>query len=312
VSPAQSYACSNVIPVDFIYNRDVNSLPEKIRLIADSLIFVEDFESGEGDWFADSGVWEIGVSMSGPDSAYSGQNLAATVLDGNYPINAHSRLVSPTISLPRLVEGKRIQSKFWHWYSFGGGDQGVVQISVEGGEWQDVSNIFVGESGDWTQYIIDLSAFANSRIRLAFLFTSDATQHCPWTGCHFHTGIGWYLDDVRVEGIQGYAISIEPRSLNFGEVAAMTEITREVTVLNEGSEKLNITSISISGSARDHFLVIPNSLVVAPNSNENLKVTFAPDKPDSSLAVMVLISELGRIEVNLAGLSGANVSTEPQ
>jgi hypothetical protein len=55
----------------------------------------EDFENGWGEWTTDGGIWEIGTPASGPDSAYEGNGVAGTVLDGNYPADADSRLISP-------------------------------------------------------------------------------------------------------------------------------------------------------------------------------------------------------------------------
>jgi len=42
----------------------------------------EGFENGLGDWYAESGVWQVGVPTSGPGAAHTGTNCAATVLSG--------------------------------------------------------------------------------------------------------------------------------------------------------------------------------------------------------------------------------------
>ena len=99
---------------------------------------LEDFEVGWGDWSTDHGVWQVGVPTSGPAGAHSGSNVAATILDGNYPAQTDSRLVSPVLELPTLGSvNERIELRFWNWYSyhFGNGspDQGRIQINVQTG-----------------------------------------------------------------------------------------------------------------------------------------------------------------------------------
>jgi len=157
----------------------------------------EDFESGVGDWGSDNGLWQVGIPEVGPDTSHSGQNCAGTVLEGNYFSEANTRLVSPQKLLTPLP-GQQPTLFFWHWYSMGGGDQGQVQISVNNGPWQDMPGFggpYTGSSTTWSQDYVSLSAFQDSTIRIGFLFTSNNN---PTT-----TGTGWYIDDIRIEGITG-------------------------------------------------------------------------------------------------------------
>ncbi len=158
----------------------------------------EGWENGIGYWWADRGVWEAGAPTSGPDSAYSGQCCAATVLDGNYPYGANSRLISPTVTLTPLPS-QYPGLFFWHWFSFGSGysspDIGYVQISVDGGDWQTISNDYSGTSSIYSQVYIDLSAYADSTVRIAFRVLDR-------TGYGATTTSGWYIDDIRIEGIE--------------------------------------------------------------------------------------------------------------
>ena len=78
-----------------------------------TIIIQEDWETGIGDWYADNGLWAVGSPTVGPDSAHSGQNCIGTVLDGNYPANANTRLISPEINLPTLTGNDKILLKFW-------------------------------------------------------------------------------------------------------------------------------------------------------------------------------------------------------
>ena len=78
---------------------------------------VEDFTNGIGNWYADHGVWEVGVSTDPavPESPVSGGSVAGTVLNGNYPANASSRLISPKIKLVPLP-GENPRLRFQHFF----------------------------------------------------------------------------------------------------------------------------------------------------------------------------------------------------
>ena len=154
----------------------------------------EDFEGGVGDWSADNGLWQVGTPTGEPTNTPSGVNCAGTLLDSNYPTEANTRLISPPVNL-KTVHGSRPELYFWHWFRINeivhGNDQGYVQISVNGGSWKNVAGPFSGISTTWTQSYVDLSAYADSIVRIAFYFYSN------WTA----EDRGWYIDDIRIEGI---------------------------------------------------------------------------------------------------------------
>ena len=159
-------------------------------------IYYENFEDGIGNWGVSNGLWEVGIPLVGPTSAHSGQNCAGTDLDANYPSYADTRLRSPYITLPNITEGGHIKLKYWDWHrmnvnSFAGNDQGWIEISVNGGTWQYIAGPIQEYSPVWTQGYIDLTTYADSTIRIAFHFISN----------HAWEDNGWYIDDVRIEGI---------------------------------------------------------------------------------------------------------------
>lgn len=158
------------------------------------IIYYEDFESGQGFWYADNGIWEIGKATVGPKSAHSGQNVAGTILSGNYPYYANTRLVSPSISIPKVNIGEKIQLYFWQWFlineeDFYGPDLGYVQISVNGGPWKNLHTNICGYSWLWTQLCLDLTYYTDSRIRIAFYFVSSQRAE----------NNGWYIDDIMIK-----------------------------------------------------------------------------------------------------------------
>jgi len=147
----------------------------------------ETWESGLGDWYADRGTWEIGAPTSGPGGAYSGQNCAATILDGFYDTNIDSRLISPPIQVPQLLENPRL--RIWHWYSFASGDMGELQIKFESGSWQTILGPYTQTGGGvWSPTTTSLDTYADSIVQFAFHFVSNQA----------FTESGWYVDDVTI------------------------------------------------------------------------------------------------------------------
>lgn len=67
------------------------------------------------DWYINQGTWEVEACL-GHD--YSSQSSAGTVLSGDYPENAATRLASPSFQIP--IQKPRL--RFWHWYNFASGN----------------------------------------------------------------------------------------------------------------------------------------------------------------------------------------------
>jgi len=166
----------------------------------------ESFENGLGDWYAESGTWEVGVPTSGPGAAHAGTNCAATVLSGNYPAGVNSRLVSPSFAVPTADQNPRL--RFWSWYSMGGSDYAVAEIRVGTNvSWTEVSPRYAGNSGVWTRPSIDLSAYAGKTVQLAF-YIVDVGQSFDYQNP------GWYVDEVTLRS--GPDVFNNPETFEFG------------------------------------------------------------------------------------------------
>ncbi|MCG8608526.1 choice-of-anchor J domain-containing protein, partial [bacterium] len=250
----------------------------------------EDFELGVGNWSADNGLWEVGVPGVGPPAANSGKNVAGTVLNGNYPDHANTRFISPEITLTTQT-GRTPLLCFWHWFR-NTDDEGRVQISANGGPWETISNLFEGTSVVWTQVCIDLAAYEDLTVRIAFLFTSDP----------FDVDNGWYIDDVRIDGIPPNAcIKVDPTSPPFGSVRIGAENVAPVTVSNCGTTTLNVNSIHISGPDATNFGVDTDSFTLDPNQSRDLSVHFRPDEGRTFTATLEINSNGGNVNVSLSG-----------
>ncbi len=152
-------------------------------------IFYENFENGQGFWQVTNGSFQVGTPSTGVQ-VYEGNNVAGTILNGNYPTNANSYLVSPNISLPTVDEEQRIELDFWHYYDIGFVAKAHLSISLDNGDsWIILSNDFDDDSGIWSKYKADLTAYQGMEIKLGYYFSSSIHP----------TRLGYYLDEIRID-----------------------------------------------------------------------------------------------------------------
>ena len=162
--------------------------------------YFEDFEVAANGWtsFGEMNSWELGAPTSGPGNASSGENVYATNLDGPYDSNMNATLVLPPVDLP---EGESyLQFKHWHNFEQSSSgrawDYGHVFVSTDMQEWTQLQ-MFQGDSGEWLSAEVDLSAYSNQRVYLAFNAFSDGSV----------VKDGWYIDDV---GLADTSLAGEP------------------------------------------------------------------------------------------------------
>jgi hypothetical protein len=171
------------------------TLARSVAFGQSSNVWIEGFEAPDvsDHWTIESGVWQFGTPTGGPGSAYAGTNVAGTVLSGaGYPETGSSRLISPSFVVPAAGNNPRL--RFWHWFSFGGGDGGTVQLRIGTNAWQNLTAQYTGSTdGRWSQAWIDLTAYAGQTVQIGFLW--QATDCCGG----YDGGPGWYIDEVRVE-----------------------------------------------------------------------------------------------------------------
>jgi VWFA-related protein len=163
-----------------------------ISASAQTTVWQNGFESGWTNWSTDNGVWQIGNATAGPGACYAGTQCAGTVLDGNYPQDTDSRLISFHMVLPTVSGSEELHLQFRNWFSYSLADGGQAQVAVWNGSswggWENVGMPAVGESGEWFLKDVDLSAYAGQTIRLAFYHI--AAPCCESTG--------WYIDDIKI------------------------------------------------------------------------------------------------------------------
>jgi hypothetical protein len=169
-------------------------------------VVLQTFEVNNGGYIADpsSGAWAWGTPTSGPNAAYSGTKLWATVLGGNYTASANWKLT--TDNFVAVADNPVLQ--FMHWYDTEASyDGGNVKISTDhGANWTLItpvggysgtansSNVgiplepcFTGHvQGFWEEENFVLDVDSGQTFLIRWHFGSDGSVYYP----------GWYIDNV--------------------------------------------------------------------------------------------------------------------
>ena len=155
-------------------------------------VYQQDFEASGGGYTV-GGVtsWEWGVPVSGPGVAFSGQNVWATNLAGDYGNNEDGTLTVPPIDLSAFT-GRPPMLMWYQWLdSESGYDFPTIEVSRDNGQtWQafysEVSGVI---DNTWRLHRLVLDpAYAVRGFQFRFRFTSDLGATAP----------GWYLDNVNI------------------------------------------------------------------------------------------------------------------
>jgi hypothetical protein len=168
------------------------------------------FETGNGGFTSGSTSgafdqeWAWGSPSAGPSSAHSGTLVWATVLDGDYNLEAaeDARYIRSTFNLP-CTGGYPLYLKFWEYHDIAAGAVGYVSVWSTAGETPpaadsvsaydtDVNGLqgYQGQSGGWRQVTFDLTSWECQMIPLYWnLYLNQATS----------AGFGWAVDDVLLE-----------------------------------------------------------------------------------------------------------------
>jgi hypothetical protein len=160
--------------------------------------FSDDLEAG-GPWVL-SGMWhKVSIGGSNPyalahspvSSYWYGQDAT-----GNYNtgLETSGALTGPGVLIPPGASTATLS--FWGWYQTETNgitwDQRWVQLSVNGGPWQNFAQLSGDIMSQWNYYSFSLSAYAGQTVQLRFWFDSiDGVANAYR---------GWYVDDVAVGG----------------------------------------------------------------------------------------------------------------
>jgi len=266
----------------YIIARDVAAIPNSAREpvagwhgfeIVD--FFAWDFEASDGGFAAGGPDWEWGAPTTGPGSAYSGVNVWATQLGGNYSASSNSTLDTPPIVVP---SGEAYAAlSFWQWYYVETNyDGGNVKISTDGGATWTILTPDVGYNGtassgnagipgepcftgynndEWHQVSFDLTPYRGMAAIIRLHFGSDSSVQ----------RVGWYVDDMRIEGL---ADTAGPQFANVSIPGSTFDETGPYTVSADVNDALSgVSTVDLFYSVDDGATW--NMLAMTPGSGSS-------------------------------------------
>jgi hypothetical protein len=153
--------------------------------------FSDDLESGPQNWQS-SGIW---VLLNNPDRSHSNSHSWYYGLSPDFNYDTGNPNSGGLTSVPILIPSNNFVLRFWYRYNTEGPgknwDQRWIQISADGGPFDNVLQLYDDEPNYWLQAQIDLSAYAGKTIQIRFFFTSlDEQKNAPYEG--------WMIDDIEI------------------------------------------------------------------------------------------------------------------
>lgn len=200
-------------------------------------LFETDFESGLPAEVTADEIWEVGTAAS-LSSAYfaipeHGNFIAVNDDAAGNGVNLSGRVISPPLDLS-MLEGAALSFEgFFYDGDYQGADeQGNVLVSNdEGATWTQLHTM-EGNTDEWQNILIDLSAYVDQTILVAF-------EYLDGNGWNY----GFAVDDVNISGlVRNDARLVDVTTLRYHVVDEGAVI--EGNIQNMGSE--TITSIDIS------------------------------------------------------------------
>ncbi|MFH2003034.1 MAG: S8 family serine peptidase, partial [Planctomycetota bacterium] len=155
--------------------------------LPDTVVFMDDMESGIGGWQIDPAV---GWGLT-DEAAASGTWSWKTFPYAYYPPNWEGSLISPALDLSGFTWAGLYFNEIL-WQSIGETTR-ICATRDNGVSWFVLkeNTTYQADHGDWLTRYVDLSLFAGEPdVRLCFTLTSDGYDESD----------GWYIDDVLVGG----------------------------------------------------------------------------------------------------------------
>lgn len=289
-------------------------------------LWSRNFDAGAPNWTTNASVgttnWSLTTIQSHtPTSSWFASGPAIRNTDN---------LVSEPIVIPLLAS--RLQFSFWHRYSMeSGNDGGVLEFSIDGGTWFQVTNTGTAEaiiqggypmtlntggnpntrnqlagrpawSGNtgsaFTQVIValhDTAKYAGKSLRARWRLGTNSSVASP---------AGWYVDSARLTGVGG--VTNQPPSVVAGATAAQLNVTGESVALSiaatdDGGEGLLSYTWTATGGSFDR------PVTFSENGDNEAKATVATFAMAGNYSFQVVI----RDTAGLTTASTVDVIVEP-
>ena len=266
-----------VYPKGHLTERSYSLDQQLFRLSGDEeVIFTQEFRSGFENWHVEN--W-VSAAIKNHDASNGISTAIAS--ESTYIPNQNSQLVSPPILLPNVESHNnqvllKITDKFEIEDVY---DRGEIRISTDDGIfWRTIRSVSgkkaIGSS------IIDITVFSNQSIRLAFHFSSDASNQFT----------GWEIRDLEIllksrDPLEVNITSLDHQNFPF--------IYMNVSVTSEGIGVDNL-DVSNFNAWENDVLQTNNFEVIPPDQGGGSRVTdivFLMDNSGSMDLEIVAVSE---------------------
>jgi hypothetical protein len=153
--------------------------------------FFDNLESGTGNWHS-SGLWNL---IQDEDRSHSSNHGWYYGSQSNLNYDSGGSNFGDLTSRPISIPNNNYILRFWYRYDTEGDyenwDQRWVQISVDGGPFENILQLKDDKAKHWLQATLDLSAYDSQTIQIRFQFaTLDNLEN--------DNHEGWLIDDIEV------------------------------------------------------------------------------------------------------------------
>ena len=226
-----------------------------------SVPFSDDVESGQHDWTT-SGLWRlIADSWNTANHVWACNNKDNDIGDGTY---GGGDLTSAPLQIPAGGATLRFDYRyetesdqvFW--------DERWIQVSQNGGRFQNLIQLSDDAMNTWlTSPAIDLSAYANSTVRIRFHFST--------TDRYYNGGLeGWLVDNIRVimPELQGCEESTNNTIASATQINLGEELSAEVCPAGD------VDYYKFFANKGDRLIASTDALQLSPSSLLDTHLTF--------------------------------------
>ena len=164
-------------------------------------------------------------------------------------------------------------------FGVSGGTYYVKVTSLTGCSWTASKDV------DWITITSGVSGSGNGQVNCTVAVNGTAL---PRTGKITVAGKTCTVTQKAAPTVP--SISVLPTSLDFGTVKINAQVSKDVTVSNNGTGDLTIKSVSITGTNPRQFRQTGNCTTVAPGSSCSITATFAPTANGTKSATLKIYS----------------------
>jgi hypothetical protein len=234
--------------------------------------FSDDLESGTGNWQF-TGPWK---QLNDADRSHSLTHSWYYGLLPDYNYDTGNSNSGDLTTIPITIPENNYVLRFWYRYNTEGPgvnwDQRWVQISSDGGSFENVLQLYDDEPNQWLHATLDLSAYAGQSIQVRFHFASlDDQKNDDFEG--------WLIDDIEI--IQDSLPSCSDAdntptgasTINFGQ-----------TVSKEICPTGDVDYFKFNGLAGDHIVLDVDTPTNNPVEDLDLYLFLIDSDGESSIA----------------------------